>query len=183
MEIGVDTHNIIHYICYNKQCLNTLTEIKMGEALKKWLKISKELSIREEVDLNLRVAKTLLDERFLKMIEPFGITGAQYNVLRILKGVHPEGHARCEIATRMIERASDITRIIDRLEKQGLVVRDRTSEDRRFSNSKITEKGIELVDKLKPLIENEHIQNTKGLTDEECRQLSILLEKLYADKI
>jgi DNA-binding MarR family transcriptional regulator len=155
----------------------------MGEALKKWLKMSKELDIREEVDLNLRVAVNLLDERFYKMIDPFGITGAQYNVLRILKGVHPEGHARCEIASRMIERASDITRIIDRLEKQGLVVRDRTSEDRRMSITRITDKGIEVVNKLKPLIEKEHSENTKGLTDEECRQLSILLEKLYADKI
>jgi DNA-binding MarR family transcriptional regulator len=155
----------------------------MGEALKKWLKMSKELGIREEVDLNLRVAVTLMDEKFDKMIDPFGITGAQYNVLRILKGVHPEGHARCEIATRMIERASDITRIIDRLEKQGLVIRDRTSEDRRMSITRITEKGIELVNKLKPLIENEHVQNTIGLTDEECRHLSVLLEKLYANKI
>lgn len=155
----------------------------MGEALKKWLKMSKELGLREEVDLNLRIAVTLLDQKFDKIIEPFEITGAKYNVLRILKGVHPEGHARCEIATRMIERASDITRIIDRLEKQGLVVRDRTQKDRRISITKITEKGIELVDRMKPLIEKEHINNTKGLTDEECRQLSILLEKLYADKI
>jgi DNA-binding MarR family transcriptional regulator len=83
----------------------------------------------------------------------------------------------------MIERASDITRIIDRLEKQDLVVRDRTIEDRRISITRITEKGIELVNKLKPLIENEHNENTKGLTDDECRKLSILLEKLYADKI
>ncbi len=155
----------------------------MGEALKKWLKLSKELGIREEVDLNLRVALTLQDQKFNKIIEPFEITSAQYNVLRILKGVHPEGHARCEIASRMIERASDITRIIDRLEKQKLVVRDRTSEDRRISITRITEKGIQLVNKLKPLIENEHTKNTKELTDEECRKLSILLEKLYADKI
>ncbi len=155
----------------------------MGEALKKWLKMTKELELREEADLNLRVAVTLLDERFDRMITPFKITGAQYNVLRILKGVYPEGHARCEIATRMIERASDITRIIDRLEKQDLVVRDRTNEDRRISITRITEKGIELVDKLKPLVEKEHLENTKGLTDDECRQLSVLLEKLYKDKI
>jgi DNA-binding MarR family transcriptional regulator len=104
----------------------------MGEQIKKWLKLSKELPIREEVDLNLRIAVTLLSSHFDKMIEAYGITGVQYNVLRILKGVHPEGHARCEIATRMVERASDITRIIDRLEKNGYVERDRTNEDRRM---------------------------------------------------
>jgi DNA-binding MarR family transcriptional regulator len=155
----------------------------MGEALKKWLKMSKALQAREEAVLNLRVAETFLDQRFSAIIEPYGITGSQYNVLRILKGVYPGGHARCEVASRMIERASDITRIIDRLEKQKLVVRDRTTEDRRISITRITERGIELVDKLKPLIEEEHSEITKSLTEKECTQLSGLLEKLYADRI
>lgn len=124
----------------------------MGEALKKWLKMSKDLPVREEVGLNLRVAVALLDSKFDKQIEPYGITTAQYNVLRILKGVYPEGHARCEIASRMVERASDVTRIIDRLEKQGLVERDRTNEDRRISITRITEKGIEILNKLNKIV-------------------------------
>lgn len=155
----------------------------MGEALKKWLKLSKNLEPREEVDLNLRVAVSLLDTGFNKLMESFNITGAQYNVLRILKGVYPEGHARCEIATRMVERASDITRIIDRLEKQELVQRDRTSEDRRMSITKITKKGIELLDKINPFLTKEHLESTKELSEEECLQLSALLEKLYEKKM
>jgi len=155
----------------------------MGEALKKWLKLSKNLEPREEVDLNLRVAVSLLDTGFNKLMEQFNITGAQYNVLRILKGVYPEGHARCEIATRMVERASDITRIIDRLEKQELVQRDRTSEDRRMSITKITKKGIELLDKINPFLTKEHLESTKELSEEECLQLSALLEKLYEKKM
>ncbi|HWA05197.1 MAG TPA: MarR family transcriptional regulator [Ignavibacteria bacterium] len=155
----------------------------MGEALKKWLKMSKDLPVREELGLNLRVAVALLDSRFNKRIEEYGITAVQYNVLRILKGVYPEGHARCEIASRMIERASDITRIIDRLEKQGLVERDRTNEDRRISITRITEKGIEILNKLNKIVEAEHKAHTKYLSDEECRQLSELLEKLYENEI
>lgn len=155
----------------------------MGEQIKKWLKLTKELNIREEADLNLRIAVNLLDARFQQVIEPFGITGAQYNVLRILKGVYPDGHARCEIATRMIERASDVTRIIDRLEKQELVERERTGDDKRMSITKITKKGIKIVDEIKPLIEAEHRSATKNLTNEECSQLSVLLEKLYKDMI
>lgn len=155
----------------------------MGETLKKWLKMNKELPLREEVNLNLRVAVNMMDGRFSKMIDEYGITGAQYNVLRILKGVYPNGHARCEIASRMIERASDITRIIDRLEKQGLVERDRTNEDRRISITRITDKGIEVVDKLKPVLQKEHNDFTKNLSDEECRTLSILVEKMYQDMI
>lgn len=153
----------------------------MGEQIKKWLKLSKDLPVREEVDLNLRIALTLSNSRFDKLIEPYGITGAQYNVLRILKGVHPGGHARCEIATRMVERASDITRIIDRLEKNGYVERDRTSEDRRMSITKITDKGIQLVDEITPLLEKEHKLITANLDEGECKQLSDLLEKLYKD--
>ncbi|HAX47865.1 MAG TPA: MarR family transcriptional regulator [Ignavibacteria bacterium] len=155
----------------------------MGESLKKWLKLSKNLDPREEVDLNLRVAVSLLDAGFNRLMDSYNITGAQYNVLRILKGVYPEGHARCEIATRMVERASDITRIIDRLEKQGLVQRDRTSEDRRMSITKITKKGIELLEKISPHLTKEHLESTKDLSVEECLQLSALLEKLYTNKM
>jgi DNA-binding MarR family transcriptional regulator len=153
----------------------------MGVELNKRLKMSKSPAVREEVNLNLRVAVTLLEANFTKLVEKYGITAPQYNVLRILKGVYPEGHARCEIAVRMIERASDITRIIDRLEKQGYVERDRTDEDRRISVTKITKKGIELVDKLKPLVESEHEKLTANLTESECSELSRLIEKLYKD--
>jgi DNA-binding MarR family transcriptional regulator len=155
----------------------------MGEYIKKWLKLTRELNIREEVDINLRIAVTLMTARFDKLIEPFGITGSQYNVLRILKGVYPDGHARCAIATRMIERASDITRIIDRLEKQELVERDRNEEDRRMSITRITKKGISLVDEITPLIESEHKKVTNNLTEHECKELSNLLEKLYKDMV
>ncbi len=155
----------------------------MGEALKKWLKMSKDLPVREEVGLNLRVAVNMIDSKFDKLFEAHGITTAQYNVLRILKGVYPKGHARCEIASRMIERASDITRIIDRLEKQDLVERDRTSEDRRISITRITEKGIEVLNKLNKTVEQKHNEFTNNLNESECRQLSLLLEKLYEKEI
>jgi DNA-binding MarR family transcriptional regulator len=136
------------------------------------------------VDLNLRIASSVIYGRFEKIIEPkFNITETQYNVLRILKGVYPNGHARCEIASRMIERASDITRIIDRLEKQGLVKRDRTTKDRRISITRITKKGLKVVNDIKPLIENEHKLITKNLTENECKELSRLTEKLYKNLI
>lgn len=155
----------------------------MGKELQKWLKLSKQLPPREEVVLNINVALTFINSRFSQMIESFDITPVQYNVLRILKGVHPEGHARCEIAMRMIERASDVTRIIDRLEKQGLVERDRTGEDRRMSITRITEKGIKLVEQINPLLSAEHVQITQNLSEQECQQLSDLIEKFYSGLI
>jgi DNA-binding MarR family transcriptional regulator len=151
----------------------------MGEVLKNWLKMTKEIPVREELSLNLRIASTLLYNEFEKITLSFGITGAQYNVLRILKGVYPGGHPRCEVATRMIERAPDITRIIDRLEKQGLVERDRSDDDRRMSITKITKKGLNIVNDLKPKIEKQNKELTKDLSDRECARLSALIEKLY----
>lgn len=151
----------------------------MGKSIKKWLKINKELPIREEVNLNLHIASALIVNRFEKLIEPFGITSTQYNVLRILKGVYPDGYARCEIAERMIDKSSDVTRIIDRLEKQGLAQRSRIDSDRRFSVTKITKKGIDLVNRITPLLLEEHKATTKELTDKQCKELSQLLEKIY----
>lgn len=151
----------------------------MGEVLKKRLKMKKDLPVREELDLNLQIAVNVLVSKFEKLISRFGITAPQYNVLRILKGVYPEGHPRCEIAARMLDIAPDITRLIDRLEKQELVLRDRTKADRRISITKITLKGLKLVDDIQPYIENEHKKITKNLTNNECRELSKLVEKLY----
>ena len=155
----------------------------MGEILKKRLKQKKEMPLREEVELNIRVASALMEGNLDSMISQFGITGAQYNVLRILKGVHPEGHPRCEIARRMIDKAPDITRLIDRLEKQELVKRDRTKEDRRMSITRITARGLKLMDEIAPFVEETHKEITKNLTNDECRELSRLIEKLYKDRI
>lgn len=154
----------------------------MGEVLNKRLKMKKELPAREVLNLNLQVAANIMTNRFEKLISSFGITTSQYNVLRILKGVYPGGHPRCEIALRMMEIAPDITRLIDRLEKQGLVLRDRTKEDRRMSITRLSEKGLKLIEEIQPAIDKEHKNSTKNLSEEECRKLSYLLEKLYKDR-
>lgn len=155
----------------------------MSESLKKWLKTKKEIPPKAEAILNLRVASNLLVAEFEKFINKHGITEAQFNVLRILKGVHPDGHPRCEIITRMIDRSPDITRLIDRLEKQGLVLRDRNSNDRRHSLTKISKKGLSLLEKIQPEFKEQTKRLTKKLTNEECKVLSVLTEKLYEDYI
>src|SRR5215470_9090161 len=112
----------------------------MGEALKKRLKQARFEDSVQEAMLNLLVAASHIRERTEQMCLRHNITSAQYNVLRILRGAHPEGYPRCEIATRMVEKAPDVTRLIDRLQQQGLVERVRSEEDRRHSLTKITSK-------------------------------------------
>ncbi len=155
----------------------------MGKSLNQWLKLKKGPEPIHEALLNLYVASHLLKNETEKICSKYGITTGQYNVLRILNGVYPEGHPRCEIITRMIEKASDITRLIDRLEKQNLVERDRTADDRRKSITRISKKGINLLIKINPELDGMNKTLEKKLTTKEAKEFSLYCEKLYSDLI
>lgn len=107
-----------------------------------------------------------------------GISLPQYNVLRILRGKFPEGYARCEIIERMLERAPDVTRLIDRLQKRGLVERIPSPQDGRFSLARITREGQALLLELQPEIDRHALLIGSKLTDDEQRELSALCGKL-----
>ncbi|MCS6808776.1 MAG: MarR family transcriptional regulator, partial [Bacteroidota bacterium] len=79
-----------------------------------------------EAVTHLLVAADALRQRFDKVCGEYGITYTQYSILRILEKAYPNGYPRCEIMMRMIERAPDTTRLLDRLEHQGLVERVRS---------------------------------------------------------
>ncbi len=88
-------------------------------------------SPRQEAALGLLKTVDVLRLHLSRVLEPFGVTDQQYNVLRILRGAGRNGLPTLEIAGRMIEHAPGITRLIDRLEKKGLVARKRCTTDRR----------------------------------------------------
>src|SRR6202023_2149083 len=125
----------------------------MGDALRHRIQQVHFESAVQEAFLNILVAADHLRAQTERLCAGFGLSASQYNVLRILRGVHPEGHSRCEITRRMLERAPDVTRLIDRLEKRGWVTRDRCERDRRLSISRITAAGLELLDRIGPSIE------------------------------
>jgi DNA-binding MarR family transcriptional regulator len=152
----------------------------MGTALARRLVQSRFDSPVQMATLNLLVAASYLQENTERLLAEHDLSPAQYNVLRILKGVHPEGHPRCEIARRMIERAPDLTRMIDRLERRGLVERERSDHDRRHSITRITRRGLELVQRTAPATAALHGLLTRRLTRGELAELSRLCEKLYA---
>lgn len=151
----------------------------MGEALKQRLKQSKFESIEQEAFLNIFVTANFLRMKNDEVLSRFGLTSPQYNVLRILKGKHPEGYPRCDIITRMMDQAPDVTRLIDRLIKEGYVERFVSNEDRRLSPTKITEKGLSLLERIKPELDQLHHLISDYLTKEERKELSVLLEKIY----
>ena len=155
----------------------------MGEILKKRLKQQKFSSIEQEALLNLFIASNYLHLKIDAICCSFNITLAQFNVLRILKGAHPDGYPRREIIRRMVEPAPDVTRLIDRLIKEGLVERFGSDEDRRLSLARITKKGINLLTKINPEVDKFLSDYSSVLNQKEKETLSLLCEKLYAKEI
>jgi len=116
---------------------------------------------------------------FETIVAPFDITGQQYNVLRILRGAEPDGLPTLMIAERMIERTPGITRMVDRLESKGLVVREIRPADRRYVHCRITEKGLNLLELLDTPVEEFNHAAFRGLNAQEIEQLIALLAKTW----
>jgi DNA-binding MarR family transcriptional regulator len=107
-------------------------------------------SIEEELLVSLLRTGDVLHERFEQIIRPFNISMTQYNVLRILRGAEPTGRTCGEIGERMIAREPDVTRLLERLDRAGLVKRSRDSQDRRVVVTRITAGGLKLLDEMEP---------------------------------
>jgi DNA-binding MarR family transcriptional regulator len=149
-------------------------------AIKERLQQRTFTSPHQEAMLSVMVCSDVLLRLMEELTEPHGITSAQYNVLRILRGVHPGGHPRREIIQRMIQVAPDVTRLIDRLEKNGLVRRDKSTEDKRLSMTFITEKGLELLEGIQPQLDEVNRKLWENLSDDEAFALAKLCDKLVA---
>jgi len=123
----------------------------------------------------LRTADALQSSVEAKLNE-FGLTGTQYNALRILRGAGPEGLPCSEIGERMITRDPDVTRLLNRLEKRGLVTRVRAKADRRVIYGKITTAGLKLLREMDEPLEKHGRQILKHVGQEKLQQLIELLE-------
>jgi DNA-binding MarR family transcriptional regulator len=135
-------------------------------------------SPQQEAMLSVMVCSDVLLRLMEELTEPHGITSAQYNVLRILRGVHPEGHPRREIIRRMIQVAPDVPRLIDRLEKQDLVQRGRSSDDKRLSLTFITDKGLALLSDMQPTLDLMNKRLWANISEDEALALAKLCDKL-----
>ena len=117
----------------------------------------------------------MLTDSFERMLKPHGITAAQFNVLRILRGAEPEGLCRNELRHRLLTRMPDVTRLLDRMVDAGLVERAREGEDRRKVRTRITAKARRLVDKLDDIVAEEHQRRFGHLGKERLRELIEIL--------
>src|SRR4051794_17693583 len=137
-------------------------------------------SLEQEAMLNIVRAADVLSAEMADVLKPATLSAAQYNVLRILRGAAAEAGGKglpCgEIAARMITRDPDVTRLLDRLEKRGLISRCRQEKDRRVVCTRITPAGSKLLHELDPKIEAAHRKQLSHLGADKLKQLIELLE-------
>ena len=148
----------------------------MSPTLQQDLKQKKPFrSLQQEAYLSVVRTSTSLTDAMEDLMKARGISATQYNVLRILRGSGAEGLCRNELRDRMLTRMPDMTRLLDRMEDAGLVVRAREGDDRRMVMTRITEKGRRLLDDLDAPVMALHRKQMAGLTDAQLRSLSDLL--------
>jgi DNA-binding MarR family transcriptional regulator len=123
----------------------------------------------------LRTADALQTSVEAKLNE-FGLTGTQYNALRILRGAEPAGLPCSEIGERMITHDPDVTRLLNRLEKRGLVKRSRAKADRRVVYGRITAAGLRLLREMDKPIEQHGREILEHVGQESLQRLIELLE-------
>ena len=132
----------------------------------------------EAAFLDLLRTTDLLSRGPAQVLRSEDLSATQYNVLRILRGA-PEGLACGEIARRMITRDPDITRLLDRLEKRGLISRCRETRDRRTVLARITADALKLLTRLDEPVQEVHRRQLGHLGRERLRALA---ELLYATR-
>lgn len=127
--------------------------------------------------LNVMYTQNVIAEKFSELLKPFELSAEQFNVLRILRGQKGNAVNMCTIQERMIAKTSNTTRLVDKLLLKDLVLREICPQNRRKMEITITAKGMELLKQLDPLVEAHEKKFGNNLTQNELKQLNILLEK------
>ncbi|WP_215226660.1 MarR family winged helix-turn-helix transcriptional regulator [Echinicola shivajiensis] len=127
--------------------------------------------------VNLLYTQSYIVTQQVKLFKPYGISPEQYNVLRILRGHHPEPMTVSSIQDRMLNKMSNASRLVEKLKQKGFVNRKECPNDRRQVDINITKEGLTLLEKLDEEIQrlNKEVIN---LSEEEANTLNDLLDKL-----
>lgn len=134
-------------------------------------------SLEQEAYLNVVRTASVLSDAFDQVLKAAGITAAQYNVLRILRGAEPDGLCRNEVRDRMLTRMPDMTRLLDRMEAAGLVTRSRDGVDRRQVTTRITARAARMLEKLDDVVMAEHKRRLGHMSKAELKSLIDLLSR------
>jgi DNA-binding MarR family transcriptional regulator len=151
--------------------------VKLEDALK----TTRFTSERHKATLNLMYTAYWLKTHISQALKEAGLTAEQYNVMRILKGSDPKAMCVKDIGSRMIEKSSNVPRIIDRLVIKKLVKRYPSTEDKRETLIQLTDKGKQLLESTNIIIAQLD-EDIVALSDEEAATLNNILERLRKDE-
>lgn len=135
---------------------------------------SKFVSNKVKALINIKYTSNWLNSKENDFFKPYGISPQQFNILRILRGAKDKIKVQI-VKDRMIERAPNATRLMDKLCDKNLIERERCEDDRRVVYVRITNQGLEL---LSTIDDNKNISFLDNLSDEEAATLSNLLDKI-----
>ncbi len=134
-------------------------------------------SSKHKAILNIFYTYNWLYEKHVRELKPYDLTVQQFNILRILRGQFPKPASIKLLKQRMIDKMSDVSRLVEKLRVKGLVERSTCSNDRRNVDVKITEEGLELLSKF-DLIDDALQNSITNLSEPEIENLNHLLDKL-----
>ncbi|MEP1032150.1 MarR family transcriptional regulator [Ekhidna sp.] len=127
--------------------------------------------------VNILYTNSWINQQNLQLFKSYGLTTPQFNILRILRGQHPNPATVNLLIDRMLDKSSNASRIIDKLEQKGLVVRSQCSKDRRAVDVLISARGLDLLAKMDDEM-HAWERSSNNLTEKEAEMLNFLLDKV-----
>ncbi len=149
--------------------------------LEKAIKQEKFTSGYHRLMVNIAYTNSFLSTIIASRLKPYDLSMQQYNVLRILRGQHPNPVSVNSITERMIDKMSNASRLVEKLRKKSLVERNKCQSDRRQVDVSLTQKGIDTLTELDDIIAN--VEGTvKHLSQDEVKKLNDMLDKIRTDE-
>lgn len=128
--------------------------------------------------INILYTAAWFNQQTTKLLKPFNISWQQFNILRILRGMHPHPATVKELAEKMIDKMSNASRLVDKLKLKGLVERNACEQDRRRVDICITDKGLEVLDQASLFIDAAIDKDMRAISPSEAALLNDMLDKL-----
>jgi DNA-binding MarR family transcriptional regulator len=141
------------------------------------------MPVQDRIFVALLQTADALSQEAEQLLKAAGLTGTQYNVLRILRGSEPEGLPCSGIGDRMISHDPDMTRLLDRMEKRGLITRERQTHDRRVVKTRITPQALGLLKTLDQPVHDLHKRQFRHIPAARLKILGQLLGEVRARKL
>ena len=127
--------------------------------------------------VNLMYTSNVIIDRNIKILKPFNINEQHYNILRILKGRHPESACPSEIKEVLLNKRGDLTRLLDKLYKMGVIERETNPENRRMIKIELNNRGMTLLEEIRMKMKALQIHK-RTISDKEAELFNEILDKL-----